>query len=223
MDIRPEIGHRITAARKALGITIKELSARIKTLSPARISNWEQGTRSPGPTEAKLLADQLQVSASYLLCLTDNPQGELLRAVKSSVRYAPVLPLSEVVHAREWIAAVGSSCDKDKQCQLLVVDPFNTSPEDAALFALRIEDTSMQPELNPKDVILLDVNQKPKPGDLVAVYLPQKQQTFIRRFKEADGCQFQLLANNALWSTISINSEADKVMCGVVVEVRRYL
>ena len=54
MDIREQIGNRITKSRKAVGITIKELSARIGTLSAARISNWEQGTRSPGPIEAKL-------------------------------------------------------------------------------------------------------------------------------------------------------------------------
>ncbi|WP_457604303.1 helix-turn-helix domain-containing protein, partial [Legionella pneumophila] len=73
MDIREQIGNRITKARKELGITIKELAERTAELSPARISNWEQGTRSPGPMEAKLLADQLNVSAAYLLCLTDNP------------------------------------------------------------------------------------------------------------------------------------------------------
>ncbi|WP_154699594.1 helix-turn-helix domain-containing protein, partial [Legionella pneumophila] len=46
MDIREQIGNRITKARKELGITIKELAERTAELSPARISNWEQGTRS---------------------------------------------------------------------------------------------------------------------------------------------------------------------------------
>ena len=77
MDIREQIGNRITRSRKALGITIKALSERIGSLSAARISNWEQGTRSPGPIEAKLLASELHVSASYLLCLTDSPEGEM--------------------------------------------------------------------------------------------------------------------------------------------------
>ena len=75
MNFKEIIASRITQARKAKGITIKELSIRTETLSPARISNWEQGTRSPGPEEAKLLSKSLDVAASWLLNLTDNPKG----------------------------------------------------------------------------------------------------------------------------------------------------
>ncbi|WP_457606336.1 helix-turn-helix domain-containing protein, partial [Legionella pneumophila] len=101
MDIREQIGNRITKARKKLGITIKELAARTAELSPARISNWEQGTRSPGPLEAKLLADQLNVSASYLLCLTDNPQGDLIQNPENKFRHIPLLSMKDATHARE--------------------------------------------------------------------------------------------------------------------------
>ncbi len=71
------IGGRITQARKANGLTIKALAERTG-LGAARIGNWEQGTRSPGPEEAKVLSGELQVAASWLLCLTDDPRGEYL-------------------------------------------------------------------------------------------------------------------------------------------------
>ena len=119
MDIKPEISNRITQSRKAMGITIKELSSRIGTLSAARISNWEQGTRSPGPVEAKLLAKELNVSASYLLCLTDNVQAELSQSSGSGSRYIPVLKMSDAVQATELLNA-GSSLEKT-----IVVDGFN--------------------------------------------------------------------------------------------------
>lgn len=64
-------------ARKANGLTIKVL-AEMTGLGAARIGNWEQGTRSPGPEEAKLLSSALNVASSWLLCLTDNPRGEWL-------------------------------------------------------------------------------------------------------------------------------------------------
>ncbi|MDW8961986.1 helix-turn-helix transcriptional regulator [Legionella pneumophila subsp. fraseri] len=71
------IGGRIAQARKANGLTIKALAERTG-LGAARIGNWEQGTRSPGPEEAKVLSGELQVAASWLLCLTDDPRGEYL-------------------------------------------------------------------------------------------------------------------------------------------------
>jgi len=90
MSIKEKIGARITQTRKALGITIKELAERTGELSAARISNWEQGTRSPGPTEAKQLAKALNISASFLLCLTDNPNGDLA-ANSNTIRFIPII------------------------------------------------------------------------------------------------------------------------------------
>lgn len=69
------IGSRIMQARKANGLTIKVLAERTG-LGAARIGNWEQGTRSPGPEEAKILSKELRVAASWLLYLTDDPRGE---------------------------------------------------------------------------------------------------------------------------------------------------
>lgn len=77
MNLKKIIGSRITQARKANELTIKVLAERTG-LGAARIGNWEQGTRCPGPAEAKILSRELRVAASWLLCLTDNPRGELL-------------------------------------------------------------------------------------------------------------------------------------------------
>ncbi|HEL8420011.1 TPA: helix-turn-helix transcriptional regulator, partial [Legionella pneumophila] len=42
----------------------------------ARIGNWEQGTRSPGPEEALVLSKELVVAASWLLGISNDPHGE---------------------------------------------------------------------------------------------------------------------------------------------------
>lgn len=78
------IGSRITQARKANGLTIKVLAERTG-LGAARIGNWEQGTRSPGPEEAKALSKELGVAASWLLCLTDDLRGEYLAQLDISI------------------------------------------------------------------------------------------------------------------------------------------
>ncbi|MFO9584287.1 helix-turn-helix transcriptional regulator [Legionella pneumophila serogroup 1] len=80
MNMKKIIGGRITQARKANGLTMKVLAERTG-LGVARIGNWEQGTRSPGPEEAIVLSKELQVAASWLLCLTNDPRGERLEHV----------------------------------------------------------------------------------------------------------------------------------------------
>ncbi|MFT4059681.1 MAG: LexA family transcriptional regulator [Legionella sp.] len=218
MDIREQIGNRITKARKELGITIKELAARTVELSPARISNWEQGTRSPGPLEAKLLADQLNVSASYLLCLTDNPQGDLIQNPENKFRHIPILSMKEAPHAREILGQQEPFIFE----KTIVIDSFNLSIKSASLFAVVVEDTSMQPELNPSDIVIIDGQLQPNPSQYVLVHLTEKKQTVLRRYGEADGCLFQLFPNGELWATISIKNCDEAQIIGVVVEIRHY-
>ncbi|MBA2711548.1 MAG: LexA family transcriptional regulator [Tatlockia sp.] len=218
MDIREQIGNRITKSRKSLGITIKELSARTKALSPARISNWEQGTRSPGPMEAKVLAEHLNVSASYLLCLTDKPQGELALNSENGMRYIPVLSMKDSVHIKEILGQNSFAFEKT-----VVVDCFNKFSKNPLLFAVIVEDNSMQSELNPGDVVVVDGESAPKPGNYVLTYLSQKKQTVFRKYGEAEGCLFQLLANSELWATVSVKQQDEAEIIGVVVEIRKYM
>ena len=216
MDIREQIGNRITQARKTLGITIKTLSERTKNLSPARISNWEQGTRSPGPVEAKLLAQNLNVSASYLLCLTDNPQGELTHTSGHGHRFIPVLAMTDAHCAKELVVGLNTE-------RTIVVDEFNKSQNSKCLFAITVEDNSMQPQFNVGDLVVVDAELLAKPGDYVLAYLPSKKQTVLRKYGEASGSVFQLLANNELWATVNVKQADEAVVIGVVVEHRQFL
>ena len=216
MDIREQIGNRITQARKTLGITIKTLSERTKNLSPARISNWEQGTRSPGPVDAKLLAQSLNVSASYLLCLTDNPQGELTHTSGHGHRFIPVLAMTDAHCAKDLVAGMNTE-------RTIVVDGFNKSQNSKCLFAITVEDNSMQPQFNVGDLVVVDAELLVKPGDYVLAYLPSKKQTVLRKYGEASGSVFQLLANNELWATVNVKQADEAVVIGVVIEHRQFL
>ncbi|HBC0466366.1 TPA: helix-turn-helix domain-containing protein [Legionella pneumophila] len=218
MNMKKIIGSRITKVRKANGLTIKVLGERTG-LGAARIGNWEQGTRSPGPEEAKLLAGQLGVSASYLLCLTDNPQGELIQNVENNLRYIPILSMKEAPHAKEILGQQETYAFE----KTIVVDDFNKSVKNSVLFAVRIEDNSMRADLYSQDLAIIDGELQPIPGNYVLVYLNQKKQTILRKYGEIDGYLFQLLANSESWATISIKQPEECELIGVVVEIRKYL
>ena len=143
MNFKERIASRITQARKAKGITIKVLSEWTETLSAARISNWEQGTRSPGPEEAILLSKQLNVAASWLLCLTDNPRGELVDNTEGGMRYVPVLSMQDAPHAKEILGVSGEASHP-----MIVVDSSNPSIKIETLFAVKVEDNSMQSDFH---------------------------------------------------------------------------
>ncbi len=226
MELREKIGTRITQARKAQGMSIKELSEKLNNeLSAARISNWEQGTRSPGPYEVKLLAPLLNVSASYLLCLTDSPEGELNLNHKRRTRLIPVLTMAEASHARELMQSQTSAQPLlfDQRERAIMVDEFNKADTNDCLFAVVVEDGSMQPQINVGDIIIANRDLPPKPGDLVLVHIKAKKQTVLRRYGEAENCLFQLLASNELWATINVKHADEVELCGTIVEFRRYL
>lgn len=214
MDIREETGRRITKARKMLGITIKELSDRTKILSAARISNWEHGTRSPGPEEALLLAQHLNVSASYILCLTDNPEGELRLPLDHAPRPIPLLATMDALRAREFDFT---------HPKTIAVDDFNKSKRSDCLFAIEVENNSMQPVFNVNDLVIVDAELSPKPGDHVLAYLHAKNQIVLRKYAEIDAGLFQLLASNDLWATVNVKQVNEVTIVGVVVEHRRFL
>jgi len=218
MNIKENIGNRITKIRKELGITIKELAARTESLSAGRISNWEQGTRSPGPQEAKLVAKVLNVSPAYLLCLTDNPQGEIPVSLGNAFRRIPLLNMAEVPQVKDF---ENSLIINEKK--VIVLDGFNNSPKDAFLYAVRLEDSSMQPDINPGDLIIVERDRSFCPGDLVLAYLFEKEQTVLRKYGESDGSLFQLFASNPLWATTYVKNQEDAPILGVVTEHRRYL
>lgn len=223
MSIKEEIGSRITKVRKEIGITIKELATRTGNLSAARISNWEQGTRSPGPLEAKLVANVLNVSASYLLCLTDNPQGEISLPTGNSSRYIPVIKMKDALIVKEQNSEIGSPVIFDKEKKSIVVDGFNNSSINPSLFAVIIEDISMQPDLNQGGLVIIDGDREPAPGDFVLAHLIEKKQNVLRRYGETESFLFQLLASNPLWTTIYVNKSDEVSIIGVVTEYRRYL
>ena len=81
----------------------------------------------------------------------------------------------------------------------------------------------MQPDLSEGDLVIVDADRQPNPGDLVIAHLHTKNQNILRRYGESERSVFQLLASNELWSTVYVMQESEATILGVVVEKRRYL
>lgn len=219
MNIKEKIGARITQARKALGITIKELAERTGELSAARISNWEQGTRSPGPTEAKQLAKALNISAAFLLCLTDNPNGDLA-ASSNTIRFIPIIEMDQT----HLVQSKGKENIFNSTKTKIIVDGVMSRTLLDHAFAIVLDDNSMEPEFRKNDLVVVDQNAKPNPGDFVLAHLPQKNKNCLRQYSEShsNNSLFQLLPQNQLWPVIEVVDQNEVVILGRIIEHRRF-
>lgn len=71
-EYKKEIGRRIAKARTEKNWSLEDLKTR-SGIGRTTISNYEAGSRMPGPCEINALAKALGASAAYLMCLDEAP------------------------------------------------------------------------------------------------------------------------------------------------------
>lgn len=108
------------------------------------------------------------------------------------INYFPVLAMADSAFVKELATGTGTE-------RTIAVDGFNKSQNSTCLFALTVEDHSMQPVFDSGDLVVIDGELSAKPGDYVLACLPAKKQSVLRKYGEASGSVFQLLASNELW------------------------
>ncbi|KTD49611.1 putative prophage repressor CI-like protein [Legionella rubrilucens] len=221
MSIKEQIGQRIQAARQEKGLTLKALAGLTDDLKQSRINNWERGDRTPGPEEIKQLAKALDVSAAYLMCLTDEKQPKKIPGLGALI---PILDYQQACDPVTAIEAIKSESNQGKVSFIPVgADLAQRLGENA--FALKVKDESMDPELKPNDLIITKFHSLPSPGNFVVSRFGNTQEVVIRRYREIsineDLQEFELKAENDNWGSIKIKDNPTKYIVGVVCSVLR--
>lgn len=219
MNIKEKIGQRIKDERKAKGLTRKALAELTGELKISRINNYERGDRTPGPTEIKLLADALEVSAPYLMCLTDSREGKIAKSPGIGA-LVPILDYKQATDPASCIQKIKE--DVDTKVEFV---PVSTAVSDSIgknAFALQIQDESMIPEFRVNDVLIVDLDTNPKPGDFVVALIEGEQEVIVRKYKQLSASkearQYELIALNEDWADILVDSkeiQAQIIGCGV--------
>ncbi|CBJ13310.1 putative phage repressor [Legionella longbeachae NSW150] len=219
MNIKKKIGQRIMIERKAKGLTRKALAELTGELKISRINNYERGDRTPGPTEIKLLADVLEVSASYLMCLTDNREGKITKSPGMGA-LIPVLDYKQAADLDNCIQKIKE--DVDTRVEFIPVSSVVSDSIGKNAFALQIKDESMVPEFRINDILILDPETSPKPGDFVVALIEGEQEVIIRKYKQLSASkeaqQFELIALNEDWADIRVGfseMKAQIIGCGI--------
>ncbi|HGD2616039.1 TPA: LexA family protein [Legionella pneumophila] len=212
LNIKKEIGKRILEARKAKGLTLKALGELTGGLKQTRLTNWEQGVRTPGPEEIKSLARALDVSPAYLMCLSDELQ------FKEAKNPSQLIPLLDYRQACEASLHTGAESSGDK---VFISVSTSLQPElSTDAFALKITDDSMMPEIRINDVLVIEPSVLPEPGDFVAVKINGKPETIICQYKKLSytSSEFELLTLNDNWPNIKVSDDINVKIIGVLVQ-----
>jgi SOS-response transcriptional repressor LexA len=221
LNIKKEIGKRILEARKTKGLTLKALGELAGGLKQTRLTNWEQGMRTPGPEEIKQLAQALGVSPAYLMGLSDE---KYVKETRNPSQLIPLLDYQQACDAKSHTSAIreqGISGD-------IVFISVSTAllPElSSDAFALKVENDSMIPEIRVNDVLVIDPTVLPAPGDYVAVKIDKKSEAIICLYKKLSYAlaDFELLTLNDNWPNIRVCAEMQAEIIGIVVQnIRGY-
>lgn len=213
MNVKDKIGARIAEARKEARLTIQGLSNLTGDLKPARISNWEQGLRTPGPDEITKLSKILNVSAAYLMCLSDRKEVNY-----SSANHIRMLP----VYDDEALTMLSKKQSPRTTAEIPVDTHLAESLGDQA-FAYKLIDNSMQPTLYVEDMLLCDPNIEVKPGDIALFVTDDSEEPLVRKFRDCGKNNFELIASNEDWPSLQY-SKSDKIkLAAKLVQIRRDL
>lgn len=224
MSIKERIGQRIKQQRLNLGLTRKELSELTSTMKISRINNYERGDRTPGPEEIQELAKALQVSPSFLMCLTDNNPDETISPANSLI---PVLDYREATKPIFSIDQTASENRSEKKTTHVLVHPDLAKRIGNYAFAVKIRDESMTPEFRIQDFIIVDPDITPDPGDYVAARLAGEEEIIIRKYRQIslskNPLEFELIAFNPDWASVKIMNEVEGEIIGTVINLTRII
>ena len=223
MNIKEEIGRRIEAERKALGLTRKALAELTDDLKQSRINNWERGIRTPGPEEIKQLAKALNISPAFLMCLTDEKRPKKIPGLGA------LIPLLENKQARDPKTHIQTIRHEEnaEAVTFIPIDAEISAQLSEYAFALKMLDDSMDPELRRGDILIIDPNKAPSPGGFVVAVMGDNEEVVIRRYKQLsasnDHQRFELLAENTHWADMRDASQMKCILIGAVYRLLRNL
>lgn len=205
-----DYAHWIKAARAKAG-TSQEALASSLGLTKGNVSAWENGRHKP-----KL--EQLIVIARE----TGHPLPPELQGfnVTPADPGRNRIPLISYVQAGNWAEAADPYAAGDASEWLLTDRDFSSSA-----FALEIKGSSMLPDFNPGDRVIIDPTVPPQPGDFVVAKNCEEGATFKkyrpRGTSERGDLIFELVPLNEDYPSMRSDVTPIRIV-GTMVEHRKY-
>lgn len=218
-------GQRIKQARLAAGLSQQALAVAIgqfgdrRIVSRTTVAQWETGsTRGIEAANLFKAAQVLNVAPEWLLFGTGHMQPR-------PVSLDGLLPVScndRVVPVLQNILVVGrEDMELDNNVLSYVgIDQELAKVTGPHVFALEIKENSMLPDFRPGDIVVVDPDISPQPGEIVAAKLHTGGVITLRKYRPIDAEVFELVALNEDWPKIVVDRENPAQILGTLVEHR---
>lgn len=235
MEIKDVIAKWVRSARGAVGMSGADLGAKMALVlggerghSKANISHWETGKHSPNLRQllaiAKItgqpLPDEIRqgmaVEPSHLSLVSVPAFDQNTRNVHLGSRAIPVISSIQAGALKEIVSpyAPGDGC-----ATIYVDEGYSRW-----VFALEIKGDSMSPDYLPGDIVVIEPDWEPRPGDCVAAKNGKQEATFKKyrlRGTDSQGNDiFELVPINPNYPTVR-SDETPLTVIGVMAELRR--
>lgn len=216
------LGERIKALRNQMGVNQKEfaemcgrLDSRERAWGQSRIGNYETNAREPSLEDIEIMAKVLGITGADLAF----SNAQFTRIIKS-YKY----PLLSTIQAGKFTEVEHFNYVDELEQYELIASQVKAS---ANAFYLKIAGQSMTPRFNEGDMVLIDPELSPKPGQFVAAINPDGEATF-KQYKQLGSIDdygrphFKLVPLNDSFPTL--NSQEHKIqLIGVAIEHRQML
>lgn len=208
-------GSRLKALRKERKLTQKQLGKAVG-VSDVTIGYWEKDQNTPGGVSLTKLAKYFGVTEDFLMTGKEEKSN-----VSPSLIGAMKVPIISWVQAGTW-----TSESDARNLEGAIDYILTTGYHSFGTFALKVRGKSMEPEFKEGDIIVVDPNLSPGPGDYVVAKNGSECATFkkyrARGINENGEDVFELVPLNSDFATL--DSSAEKIsIIGIVVEHRRQM
>lgn len=215
----PAIGSRIREARIARKLTQEYVADKLRTTTQA-VSNWETGKDLTHIGNFNTLSRLLGVRLQWIADGTGlRDQIEANTKVPSSG--GRLVPHIDAIAA--GLCGQVSNEDETGHGREFVHTEWEVS---ASAFALTVSGRSMEPEFHEGDIIIIDPEVTPHPGDFVVAKLDREEEATFKKYRprgtDGNGASIMdLVPLNPDWPTLRLDASNPGHIVGVLVEHRR--
>jgi phage repressor protein C with HTH and peptisase S24 domain len=224
-------GKRIKKLRIAVGLTQEGLANALgqfgdrRKVSRTTIAQWESDS-TRGIEAANLIktARVLNVSPEWLQFGTGAitpipPNLDGLLPVTCNARSLPLLDsnANKIAGSKKLDELI---LDGGGISSFIGIDMELANVTSNHAFALKVTGNSMLPEFKPGDIIVVDPNASPQPGEIVAAKLEKDGSIVLRKYRPIKKEIFELIALNKDWPKIIVDSKNPAHIIGTLIEHR---
>ncbi|WP_066570596.1 helix-turn-helix domain-containing protein [Snodgrassella sp. CFCC 13594] len=209
------IGQRIRQKRNELDLTQSELARKMSNVSHAAISQWESDSTKPNAENLFELAIIFSCDFAWLLKGEGFHSNILPATLNLRGNRIPLISAINLIHCHI------NTPDKLVSGEYIMTD-INVSEK---AFAYRIFGDEMEPDFVDGDIVVIDPDVKPRPGEFVSAFCDDKLLVF-RKYKEEgiNSTGLEIFSLIPLMTDYPIlSSEEHKItILGTMVEHRIY-